>query len=199
MGYTTGSRLPNLLGKRFDRWLVLRPYRQTKDKKGRMLPYYVCCCDCGTERRVHGVTLVKGKSRSCGCMRGALITQNKTRHGGRKSHPKEYRAWRGMKGRCKNTNHRHYASYGGRGITVCAAWENDFPGFLKDVGSAPSPKHSLDRINNDGNYEPSNCRWATATQQAQNTRASIVCFDWNEVKTCVNQHLALVAARQANG
>lgn len=82
----------------------------------------------------------------------------------------EYRAWVCMKSRCKYVNNLMYSSWAGRGITVCDRWANSFENFFEDMGEKPSPKHSLDRINNDGNYEPSNCRWATSKEQAANKR-----------------------------
>jgi ribosome-binding protein aMBF1 (putative translation factor) len=84
----------------------------------------------------------------------------------------EYVAWIGMRQRCNDPQHRQYHDYGGRGITVCNRWQNSFLSFYADVGPRPSDKHSLDRIENEGNYEPGNCRWATPAQQAQNTRRS---------------------------
>ena len=82
----------------------------------------------------------------------------------------EYRAWAALRNRCSNPNHDAYKNYGGRGIKVCERW-NDFLAFLEDMGPRPSPKHSIDRINNDGNYEPDNCRWATRSEQCRNMRA----------------------------
>jgi hypothetical protein len=93
------------------------------------------------------------------------------KHGKRKS--KEYTAWDHMKRRCMNSSHPKYKNYGGRGITVCEAWL-DFINFYRDMGDCPSPKHSLDRINNNGNYEPENCRWATFQQQQNNRRDNII-------------------------
>lgn len=81
----------------------------------------------------------------------------------------EYKAWEHMKHRCANPNNTRYARYGGRGITVCERWINSFANFYADMGARPSPKHSLERINNDGNYESANCRWATPAEQSQNT------------------------------
>ena len=82
----------------------------------------------------------------------------------------EYHSWKGMINRCTNKNHHKYSSYGARGITVCDRWLNSLDNFIKDMGDRPSLDYSLDRINNDGNYEPSNCRWATRSQQMRNRR-----------------------------
>lgn len=87
-----------------------------------------------------------------------------------KDHPREYATWRSMKHRCHNPTNHKYRDYGGRGIRVCARWRRSFAAFLADMGERPSPTHSLDRIDNDGNYTPKNCRWATRIEQGRNTR-----------------------------
>jgi hypothetical protein len=88
-----------------------------------------------------------------------------------KSHTAESRVWKGMIQRCTNPKRRGWERYGGRGITVCERWRASFADFLADMGARPSPKHSIDRIDNDGHYEPANCRWATKHEQGSNTRA----------------------------
>lgn len=90
-----------------------------------------------------------------------------TKHGGR--HTSEYKIWERMLHRCKNPNNERYARYGGRGIKVCERWQESFANFLADMGPRPSPKHTVDRIDNDGHYEPSNCRWATQMEQTRNS------------------------------
>lgn len=89
----------------------------------------------------------------------------------RQKHRKEYLAWKNMKARCQNPSYHSFARYGGRGITVCERWQK-FPAFLADVGLAPSPNHTLERRENDGNYEPGNVRWATRAEQQENTSAT---------------------------
>jgi hypothetical protein len=121
-----------------------------------------CICDCGNTRLANGVKIRSGLIYSCGCHRHGHARAGKT--------SREYAAWAAMLVRCRNVS---VPRYGGRGITVCERW-NDFPAFLKDMGTRPSPWHSLDRINNDGNYEPSNCRWATRIEQGRNKSSNLI-------------------------
>lgn len=102
---------------------------------------------------------------SCGCLRHLLLGIRSKTHGMAES--KEYRSWVAMWSRCTNPEHVAYRRYGGRGITICERW-SEFENFFADMGPKPTPKHSIERINNDGNYEPSNCKWATPFEQAQN-------------------------------
>ena len=128
-----------------------------------------CLCDCGRRSVVAGHHLKSGSTKSCGCRQRAVLGESTTRHGLR-SHPL-YRTWRGMRGRCNNPNHADYRYYGGRGIKVCERW-GKFENFLADMGERPEGC-SLDRIDVNGNYEPSNCRWASNSEQRRNSRRSI--------------------------
>jgi len=123
---------------------------------------WVCVCECGARVVVLGASLRKGRTKSCGC----LARERATKHG--MSRSRAYGIWKAMMQRCYNPNCSAYAYYGGRGIIVCECWHS-FVNFLIDMGEPP-PGLSIDRINNDGNYEPTNCRWATPSEQNQNRR-----------------------------
>lgn len=122
-----------------------------------------CLCDCKKTCRVEAYSLISGHTKSCGCWSTEVKTRRFTVHGG--SFTPEHWAWIQARARCFSKNHRWYHRYGGRGITMCEEWRNDFTRFLNDMGLRPSKNHSLDRINNEGDYEPGNCRWATRRQQ----------------------------------
>lgn len=155
----------NIIGQKFGRLTVLDMVKITTPC-GRKRPYAVCNCECGTQGKpvdVYG--LFKGSVVSCGCHNAE---QHQKQHNGRGT--KEWHTWKEMIKRCYNVNMPYYKDYGGRGIRVCDRWRHSFPNFLADMGYAPSAKHSLDRKEVDGNYEPDNCRWATELEQQNNRR-----------------------------
>ena len=163
-----------LKGKKFGKLTVIRECESVKDKPLR----WVCLCDCGATTTVITNKLVQGKIKSCGCWKSELCGNVHLTHGSARvgNQSLEYVSWRHMKERCLNPKNKRYADYGGRGIKICEQWlgKEGFANFLSDMGRKPSPEHTLDRFpNNDGNYEPSNCRWGTDEQQNRNRRSNI--------------------------
>ena len=130
---------------------------------------WVCQCDCGNTPVVVGSSLMSGNTRSCGCFQREWVTKANTTHG--ECGSVEYRAWAQLKSRCLYKSNKRYEDYGGRGITVCERWLNSFENFFEDMGVRPEGL-TLDRIENDGNYEPGNCRWADSETQGSNKRNS---------------------------
>lgn len=173
-------RKPIPLGTRFTRLVVIKSAPPCFDWRGYPRFRVVCKCQCGNIVTVWECNLRTRHVRSCGCLRSELTSKRFRLHGHRvKMHGKrhrsaEYQTWQAMIERCFNTNNRYYHGYGGRGIKVHNPWRKDFRVFLrylKRYGLYPRPQgHSIDRIDNDGNYEPGNIRWATPQQQSRNRR-----------------------------
>ena len=169
------GRFKDITGQRFGK-LVTVSYsgsRKTASKSNNQ-SYWKCRCDCGAVVDVLRGSLIKGRTQSCGC-------NVRTANGdaSRATKAPEYQAWTGMIKRCENTKSRSWPDYGGRGIKVCSKWRKSYATFLADVGRRPSPAHSLDRIDVNGNYEPGNVRWATREVQRANRRPMQRC-NWRQ-------------------
>lgn len=156
----------DLTGQKFNRLLVI-DYAGKADNGGHK---WKCQCDCGSIRIVYRCGLKSGATKSCGCLHSEQMSKRLTIHGGAGyNKTPEYGVWSNMIARCNNPKHKAYKNYGGRGIFVSDSWR-DFNVFLADMGRRPSPKHSLDRINNNLGYSRENCKWATWDEQNRNKR-----------------------------
>lgn len=158
------GKLIDLTGQKFGRLTVIGVFSKSKKIK------WSCICECGKKKNVLAHKLRDGLIKSCGCyrlekkeisgitQRGVIVA--------------EYTCWKTIKNRCYNKNNGYYSDYGGRGIKVCERWLHSYKNFLEDMGKKPTPNHSIDRIDVNGNYDPANCRWSTPEVQSRNKRIS---------------------------
>jgi hypothetical protein len=183
------SNVEDLRGRVFGRLTVVG-YEGVRRHGKRPYHYWICRCSCSpsVDFPAKGESLRGGNTKSCGCLKEetkcAMATLRR-KHG--RSGSKEFHTWGQMIQRCRNPRHPRYSDWGGRGIAVCPRWRESFAAFLEDMGEAPTPKHTIDRIDNDRGYEPGNCRWATTAEQNRNSRKnriltyqgrSMILADW---------------------
>ncbi|WP_404407675.1 hypothetical protein [Jeotgalibacillus malaysiensis] len=172
----------NRVGEQFGRLTVKRFIGTNKHWHG----IWECECVCGNITNVHYSNLYSGITKSCGCLKRESTIKRNTKHGlsgGEKNATRLYRIWLHMRGRCLSIKNLDYKHYGARGISICKEW-NDYKSFYDwSMESGYQENLTIERINNDGNYEPSNCRWATRKEQARNTRMTIYVEYEGETKT----------------
>ena len=172
------SKINNLVGKRFGKLKVIK--YNGSNKNGRAL--WLCKCDCGNTKVIVGNSLINKATISCGCYNKEAARKRRIKHD--LSYSKLYKVWSGMKTRCYNKNFIYYCNYGGRGIIICDEWLNDFATFYNwAIANGYKDHLTIDRLDVNGNYEPSNCRWATRKEQNNNMTKNIIIKYNGEEKT----------------
>lgn len=151
----------DLMGLRSNQWTVIGPPKPERPR------YWLCRCDCGKEKYVFGPNVKSGLSASCGCLIGKSAKERLTKHG--LADTKPHMIWCTMRQRCENPNNKGYRNYGGRGIKICARW-HDFVNFWEDMGPTWKAGLTLERRDNNGDYEPDNCIWIPKSEQSKNRR-----------------------------
>ena len=174
------SRVHDLTGQKFGLLTVIG-LKDTNTRK----TYWVCQCECGNVKEVRSDSLLCGAIKSCGCLKKKQDAINLTRHHRHKmSGTRIYQEWQGMKGRCYNPHNPNYYRWGGRGITICDEWRNSFEAFYEwAMANGYKDDLTIDRIDNDGNYCPDNCRWATQSEQSRNRSSNIRIKIGNSTRT----------------
>ena len=163
----------DLVGKKSGRLLVVERVDEHVTSGGQKKTMYLCKCSCGNTKVIQSNSLRSGRTKSCGCFNSEKSKSRRTTHGMRNT--KAYSTWAGIKNRCFNAHTERYKDYGGRGITMCDEWKNNFKSFFDYVSKLPhcfEEGYSIDRIDNDGNYEPENIKFSTAAEQNKNQRRS---------------------------
>lgn len=190
-----------LAGRKFGKLLVIEEVG--KDRHGKIT--WLCRCECGKETNVSSSNLTSENSKSCGCVAVQKNILRNTTHGFTKrgNHTPEYHVWSSMIDRCCNPNNKRFPIYGGRGIEVCDRWLDSFENFIEDMGRRPvasikgKREYSIERINNNSNYEKSNCRWATAMEQGRN-KTDNHWIEYNGMKMILQDWARLFGAYQSN-
>ena len=176
------GRFIDLTGQVFGRLTVIERDKSVDSDKG---AYWICQCECGNIVSVKSYSLRSGATKSCGCLKRKQDKINLTKHYRHMmSGTRIYQEWQGMKGRCNNPHDPRYDRWGGRGIKVCDEWQNSFEAFYNwAMANGYKDDLTIDRIDNDGNYEPSNCRWATQQEQSRNRSSNIKITIGNSTRT----------------